>query len=277
MSVTISALVIARNEADMIANCVDSLRWCDEVIVVDNNSTDTTADLALHAGARVVKAKGSFAELRNDALRRAKTDWVIYIDADERVVPALADEVRSVIERSEPSAGAAAYVAYSVRRSNVLYGQPMYHGGWQYDQVVRLFERSKLKTWAGEIHEHADVMGSVGALSQPLLHLTHRSVISGLRKTIEWTPIEAQLLWEAGAPKVKLATLLRKGVMEVFRRAIRDQGYRDGLAGWIEALIQGMNRLLVYIQLWELQQKPSLSERYRRHEELVAQLWRKQR
>ncbi len=270
---TISALVIARNEADMIANCLDSLQWCDEVIVVDNDSSDTTAELAKRAGARVVTTKGGFSELRNEALRRAKTDWVLYVDADERVVPALADEVRSAIAQSETNPHAP--TAYSVRRSNVLYGYPMYYGGWQHDRVVRLFNRLKLKTWAGEVHEHADIDGEVSELQQPLLHLTHRNVVSGLLKTAEWTPIEARLLFESGIPPVKLTTLFRKFGMELLRRGVKEQGYKDGLPGWIEALVQATNRLLVYIQVWELQQKPSLSARYRRHEELVAELWRK--
>lgn len=269
MTPTISAIVIAKNEADMLANCLETLKWCDEVIVVDHDSLDTTPEIAKRLGARVVHANGSFAEIRNEGLRLCKSDWVLYIDADERVIPDLAKEIRRVL--AEPQ-----HTAYSVSRSNVLYGHVMTHGGWERDRVVRLFQRDKLKQWAGEIHEHAEVEGSTGALETQLLHLTHRNIVQGLLKTADWTPLEAKLLFEAQVKPVTLGTLLRKGLMEVFRRAITRGGYRDGLAGWIEALVQGMNRMLVYMQVWELQQHPTLPDRYQKYEETVAELWKRQ-
>ncbi|HYD35341.1 MAG TPA: glycosyltransferase family 2 protein [Vitreimonas sp.] len=267
MTPSLTAIVIARNEESMIANCLETLRWCDEIIVINNDSSDATVSIAHRSGARVITLSGGFAELRTEGLKRAKTDWLLYIDADERVTPALAAEIRETI-------GMPAHPAYAIGRTNVLYGQHMQHGGWNQDQVVRLFNRATLQGWDGEIHEHAVVTGSTGELQQSLIHFTHRDVISGLKKTIEWTPIEATLLANSKIPPVTLWTLLRKGGMEVFRRAIREKGYKDGLAGWIEALIQGMNRMLVYIQVWELQQKPSLSEQYQHHETAIARLWK---
>lgn len=269
MTPTLTAIVIAKNEAEMLANCLESLKWCDEVLVVDHDSTDTTPEIAKRLGARVIHASGSFADIRNEGLRLCKSDWVLYIDADERVIPDLAKEVRQVLTQPQ-------HAAYSVSRSNVLYGHVMKHGGWEHDRVVRLFERAKLKNWAGEIHEHAEIEGSTGELQTQLLHLTHRNIVQGLLKTAEWTPLEAKLLFEANTPPVKLSTLLRKGLMEVFRRAITKKGYQDGLAGWVEALVQGMNRMLVYMQLWELQQHPNLSERYQKYEETVVELWKRQ-
>lgn len=267
MTPTISAIVIAQNEAEMIANCLETLKWCDEVIVVDNESTDHTAEIADRWGARVVEGKGSFADLRNQGLHKCKADWLLYIDADERVIPSLAKEIRGVVLDTT-------HDALSVNRSNVLYGHVLEHGGWNQDRVVRLFRREKLLKWEGEVHEHAVIEGTTGELKTQLLHLTHRNIVDGLIKSAHWTPIEARLLFEAGIPKVKASTIIRKGVMEVWRRIVVKQGYKDGGAGWVEALVQGMNRMLVYMQVWELQQKPSLPERYQKFETQVSHLWK---
>lgn len=266
---TITAIVIAKNEVDMISNCLDTLQWCDEVVVIDHESTDATSQLAIRLGARVVKSSGTFADIRNAGWQACRSDWVIYIDADERVVPALAEEIQAVMLNHE-------HTAYSLSRSNVLYGHIMKNGGWNQDRVVRLFQRSQLVQWKGEIHEHAEITGSIGQLETQLLHLTHRNIVDGLNKSAEWTPLEAKLLYEANVKPVNLLMILRKGFMEVFRRAIIKKGYRDGLAGWVEALVQGVNRMLVYMQVWELQQRPTLPERYQKYESTVAQLWKRE-
>ncbi len=266
MPTTLSALILAKNEAAMIANCLDALAWCDEVIVIDNGSTDATAEIATRAGARVITQQGSFAQLRTAAFRKSKTDWVLYIDADERVTPELAQEIRQVI--SQPQ-----HQSYGLVRKNILYGSAMAHGGWEKDMVVRLFQRDALKEWAGDIHEHAVTVGSTGVLREQLWHFTHRSVIESLYKSAQWTPIEAELLAQAGTAAVTPVTLIRKGVMEVWRRAIWGGGYKDGMAGWVEAITQGLNRILVYMQLWERQQKPSIPKKYEQFEHELAERW----
>ncbi len=269
MTPTLSAVVIAKNEEAMIANCLDTLRWCDEILVINNDSTDATVEIARQGGARVITAVGTFAELRTEALKHAKTDWLLYIDADERVTPTLAQEIKIVLETAD-------HAAYAINRTNVLYGQHLQHGGWEDDWVVRLFDRTKLKHWAGDVHEHAVVEGSEGKLQEKLIHFTHRSIVSGLLKTAEWTPIEAQLLAASSkTPKITLGLILRKTLMETFRRGIQRQGYKDGLVGWIETLVQAMNRMLVYMQVWELQQKPSLPDKYHQYERSLVELWKR--
>jgi len=269
MTSTITAIVIAKNEAAMLANCLETLQWCDEVVVIDHHSEDATVGIAERAGARVTTTAGSFAELRNEGLARSKTEWLFYIDADERVTPILAQEIKEVISTGSDA-------AYSLGRNNILYGHLLNHGGWENDRVVRLFQRAALIKWSGAIHEHAEVSGSIGELKQALVHFTHRSVVSSLVKSSQWTPIEAQLLFEAGVPPVTPLTLVRKTMMEAWRRLVIKRGHRDGMAGWVEGLTQALNRLLVYLQVWELQQKPSIPDRYQRYEQSIADLWKKQ-
>lgn len=270
MSASITAIIIAKNEEAMIANCIETLRWCDDVLVINNNSSDATVGIAHRAGVKVITIDGTFAELRNEGLAKTKTDWILYVDADERVTPALANEIKSVIASDTP------FTSYLLNRQNILYGSHLQHGGWDQDRVVRLFKRTNLKTWVGEVHEHAEVSGEEGSLQESLIHFTHRSIIDGLEKTIEWTPIEAELLYKAQTSPVTLGTLLRKGGMEVWRRAILKGGYKDGLVGWVEALVQGMNRMLVYMQVWEKQQKPSLPDRYQQYEKAIHALWKQE-
>ncbi len=270
MRPTITAIILARDEESMIEGCINSLRWCDEVLVIDNNSVDQTAQKAESLGARVVKfSHSSFARMRNEALKHADNDWVFYIDADERVTPTFAKEVLVKIETGQAP-------ALSCRRENYAYGHHFRFGGWQQDIVTRVFQKSALKEWQGEIHESPVFEGKSDMLHSALIHLTHRSTAENLRKSANWTKIEAELFFKAGSKPVTFFTLIRKGVMEFFRRAFIKGGYRDGLAGLIEALVQGMNRVMVYIQIWELQQQPTLPERYQKQEERIRELWKQE-
>lgn len=269
MKQNITAIVIAKNEAAMIANCVESLCWCDEVLVVDNGSEDETAKIAESLDCRVVSFEtNKFDLLRNKALQYVKTDWVIYIDADERVTPRLAQEILVHIET-----GSAA--AFQIYRQNILYGHLVTHGGWDNDSVTRVFKVNSFKKWQGAIHESPTFDGQIIDLHSPLVHLTHRNTAENLMKSAEWTPIEAELLAKSGLPPITFITILKKGLMEFFRRAVLKKGYKDGLVGLIEALVQGLNRIMVYVQVWEFQQQPTLPELYQKQEVEIANLWKK--
>ncbi len=269
---TIVAIIITKNEEKMLANCLETLKWCDEVIVIDNDSDDRSAAIAQQLQATVFQKTGrSFAELRNFGFEKARhADWVFYIDADERVTPTLAKEVLVQIETTTAD-------SLQFNRQNVLYGKIMNHGGWQADTQTRVFRSATFAGWFGDIHESSKVSSVPILLHTPLLHLTHRNTIDCLHKTISWTPIEARLLYEGGTKKIHKTTLVRKGVMEIFRRFILKRGWQDGMEGWIESIVQGINRILVYIQLWELQQKPSLPDRYEAIEKEVLQLWKEEK
>jgi len=263
----ISAIILSKNEQDMIANCIETVQWCDEVIVVDSQSTDSTAAIAQRSGAHVYLASSdSFAERRNFGLTKAKGEWVFYLDADERVTPQLAQEIQAVMTEQDVS-------ALSIKRNNIHYGKWFEHGGWQHDWVTRVFKTEYLKKWSGKIHESPEFEGTVVELKETLVHLTHRTMVDGLIKSIDWTGYEAELLFDAGAPAVTVRTLLRKTFMEFFRRAILKKGRKDGIEGWIESLVQAMNRFIVYERLWELQRKPSLEKSYQKIDEAITKQW----
>lgn len=265
---TITAVVIARNEEKMIAACIETLGWCDSILVINNGSTDDTVKKAESAGAKVITfTSDSFARVREEAIKHVVTDWIVYIDADERVTPTLAKELAVNIETGAAS-------ALSMYRKNYFFGHPFVYGGWQHDVVTRAFKCSELTGWSGDIHESAHWRGETVLLQSPLIHFTHRSVVDNLKKSAEWTPKEAQAFIDSQAEAVTFKTILRKGVMEFWRRGIRDQGYKDGTVGLIEALVQAINRMWVYIQVWEMQQKPSIPERYAHLEDEIRKKWK---
>lgn len=264
---TISALIIAKNEEEMIEQCTNTLQWCNEILVLDDGSTDRTQIIAEKLGAKVFsQSYNSFSRKREELARRAVTDWIFYVDADERVVPTLAKEVMVLIETSQGN-------ALKFRRNNIYYGRRLKYGGWGNDYVTRAFKREALEGWSGEIHESAKFAGSELEVKTPLIHLTHRDTVSGLIKTTAWTPMEAKALYEAEIPRVGRLTIIRKGLMEFLRRFIFKKGYKEGQVGFIESLIQGMNKALIYIQVWELQQSPSIREKYQNVESEIQKLW----
>jgi glycosyltransferase involved in cell wall biosynthesis len=270
MKPTITAVIITKNEEKMIVNCLACLKWCDQLLVIDSGSDDRTIDLAEKHGAKVLKSKAtSFAELRNAAMGHVKTDWMVYIDADERVTPLLSKEILVQVETTKEN-------ALALHRENMMYGKMFHYGGWN-EWVIRVLRVDSFERWTGDIHESPVFDGNAVQLHTPLLHFTHRNTVDGLKKTIAWTPVEARLLAEANVAPVKLGTLFRKGVMEFIRRAYLQKGYKDGQPGLIEAVVQGINRILVYIQVWELQQVPSLPEKYEQTELEIVQLWKQEK
>lgn len=263
----LSAIVLCKNESSMLPGCLDCLQWCAEIIVVDTGSTDDSVSIAKKMGARVVEERSaSFAEIRTNALENVKQPWVIYIDADERVSPALAEEIQAQIEQDDVD-------ALTINRKNIFFGREFKHGGWERDAVTRVFRRSALKGWTGDIHESPQFDGQSKTLTEPLIHFSHRSVADGLRKSAEWTQLEARAFVEQGAPTVTPMLVWRKFFGEIYRRLVRWGGFKDGNAGVYEAIIQACNRAFVYIQIWEQQQRPTLTERYDEYEQTLRAQW----
>ncbi len=266
---TISAIIIAKNEEQMLEACLKTISWCDEIIVVDSGSTDNTNKIAENYSAKVISFEhSSFARLREEGAKRAKGNYLLYIDADERILPKLAKEIQLQLEL-HPNC------CLQIKRLNICYGQQFNFGGWQTDFVTRIFPKNKLRGWQGIIHESPVCDAPKITLKQQLIHLTHRNTAINLQKSAQWTQKEALLLYKADVAKINFFTLIRKGFMEFFRRAVLKKGYKDGLAGLIEALVQGINRVFVYIQVWELQQKPNLPKRYQEIEKKINNEWAK--
>lgn len=239
----ISAIVIAKNEAKRIGKCLASISWVDEIIVVDNESTDATREIAKKHQATVVTCnERDFATLRNIGREKAHGQWLLYVDADEVVTEELAKEIKKI---SYPP------VAYAIRRKNVYLGHP-----WPFEEkIFRLFHRPMLKEWYGALHESPRVEGETGELHGSLLHDTHRTLEEMVAKTNEWSEIEARLRFKAGHPPVVWWRFLRVTLTAFFDSFVRQGGSRAGTVGWIESIYQSFSIFITYAKLWEMQKK----------------------
>ncbi|MFN2604366.1 MAG: glycosyltransferase family 2 protein, partial [Gemmatimonadaceae bacterium] len=191
-SVPVSVVIAARNEAANIEACVASVSWAREIIVVENDSTDATVDLARRAGATVMSNPfTTIGAQRNAAISRATSDWIFVVDADERGSPALGDE----IARAIPLPGNRE--AFRVRRRNFFLGREVKHGGWASDRPIRLF-RSSLRYNASRVHEHVEVRGEIGELNESLVHSTYVSLDDYFEKLDRYSKWWAEDRYERG-------------------------------------------------------------------------------
>jgi glycosyltransferase involved in cell wall biosynthesis len=247
--VEISAILKVKNEEARIKDCLESVSWVNEVIVVDSGSTDATVQIAKKAKAKVINyPKGSYADWHNKGLENAKGEWVLYIDADERVTPLLRKEIQNVIKRADQK-----YSAFAIPRRNFILKKEMKHGGWWPDHVKRLFKRENLEKWVGELHEEPIYKGELGHLKHPFIHLKHDNLLDMVEKSNTWSEKEARLLYEAKHPKMSWWRFFRIMGTEFWYRMIQLRGFLDGPEGIIYALYQMWYRFLVYAKLWEMQ------------------------
>lgn len=245
----ISAIVITRNEAKMLPGCLRSLTWIDELIVVDSASQDETVTIAKKYSASVISIPPDtdYASARNAGMAAASGDWILYVDADERVTPELRREIKSVIN-SKLSVS-----SYKIPRMNVILGKWLLHGGFWPDYVHRLFHKSDLIKWTGKLHESPTVKGNIGLLNRALKHYTARSIQGALAKSRHWAPIEAQLLLASRAPKVAWWKLIKAFIFKFCDVYLLKRGFLDGTRGLVLAYIQAFHQASVLINLWQLQ------------------------
>lgn len=244
----LSAIVITRNEEARLPMCLEHLSWVDEIIVVDNGSTDSTPSIAKKYRAIMITEKtGDFSVLRNAGAKSSHGTWLLYVDADETVNPSLRDEILALI-KDNPSD-----VAFFIPRQNYYMG----HLWPAQDGMVRLIRKDALIGWKGIVHEHAQVEGTVGELHNYFIHDTHRGLAEMVAKTNEWSVVEAQLRLDHHHPPVSWWRLLRVMATAFFDSFVRQGGWRAGTVGWIESVYQAFSMFITYAKLWELQQKKS--------------------
>jgi len=245
----ISAIILTKNSENLIADCIDSVSFCDEIIVIDDYSSDRTAELAKHLGALVFPySSESFAKKRNLGLQKAKGRWILYLDADERVSIELKNAIQSILKRKQDI-----YAAYRVNRRNFYLG----NNEWPtMEKLERLFKKSKLEEWYGDLHESPRVNGDIGDLEEGFIqHYTHQDLTSMLNKTIQWSKIEAELRLNANHPSLSWWRFYRVMITAFYDSYIKQKGYKVGTAGLIESMFQSFSMFITYARLWELQQK----------------------
>lgn len=248
-----SVVILTKDEEKVIKDCLESVKWAEEIILVDSGSTDKTPQIARKYKAKIIGVSSNkleYARWRNEGLKAAKGKWVLYVDADERVTPKLKKEIQKIISRRKSDD-----TAYSIPRRNFLLGKELHWGGWYPDYVKRLFLRRNLKKWTGDLHEEPVFEGLLGKLKNSFIHLQPETIEPMFQKSIRWSKLEAKMLLKAKHPPVVWWRVLRMGLTTLFDRLIKKQGFRDGAEGWIESIYQAFHTIIVYIQLWEMQQK----------------------
>lgn len=248
-NLNLSAVVIARNEAVRIRQCLDSLSWVDEIVVIDNNSQDQTGTIAKSLGAQVFTTdKTSFADLRNLGKEKATHAWILYVDADELITEKLAREIKKIVKNYHSDSDPAGYF---LTRKNYYLG----HAWPVADRMQRLFWKEALTGWSGEVHETALIKGNFGVIKEPLIHHTHRTLEEMVAKTNEWSEIEAKLRLNAKHPPIVAWRLLHVMWIGFANSFFKQGGWRAGVIGWIESIYQGFSMFITYAKLWEKQQK----------------------
>lgn len=247
---SLSVVVIAKNEGEFIKDCLESVKWADEIVLLDGGSIDQTVAIARQYGARIVLQKTKamdFAAWHNQGKEEVKNKWLLYLDADERLTLELQKEIQGIVKQR------AVVSAYRIKRQNWLLGRPLEHGGWGPDYQVRLFRRDKLRVWAGQLHERPEFEGELGRLKGIMIHLQPDKLEPALAKSIRWSKMEAELLFKVRHPPVVWWRVLRMGLTTWWERMVVKQGWRDGVEGWIENTYQAYHTMIVYLRLWELQ------------------------
>ena len=246
-------IIAAKDEAAEIADCIASVSWAAEVIVVENDSSDDTVMLATAAGATVFSHPfTTIGRQRNAAIARAKNEWILVVDADERATPAMRDEISRTLGATGPA------VAYRVKRRNFFLGREIRHGGWERDRPVRLF-RNRMRYDERPVHEHVMTDGLVEELSQPLLHYPYASLGEYFAKLDRYSRWWAEQNFGRGR-RTRAWTIAIKPPARFFSMYVLRAGFLDGAAGVIVAALAAMSVAAKYARLWELQKAGTRDE-----------------
>lgn len=246
MNPKIDILILTSNEEDVIGDAIKSVSsWAENIFVIDSGSIDKTVDIAKKKGAIVIEHPfKDFSSQRNFAIKKAKSPWVMYLDADERVTDGFRKEVQGLILNGE-------YAGLEIRRKTYYLGQD-----WGFtDKVARVFKVDKFLKWEGVVHETAHIKGELGLVDSRINHFTHRNLEQMLTKTNSWSDYEANLRLESGHPKIEGWRLLRVMLSGFLKSYFNEGGYRNGTRGFIESIYQSYSMFITYAKLWEMQNR----------------------
>lgn len=249
----ISAVIITYNEEDRLGAALESLRGvADEVLVVDSNSLDRTAEIARAAGARVELHRfEDYGQQKNFAMGRASHEWVLNLDADERVSPELAGAIAALKEQGVEDGIA----AFAVKRRTFYLGRWIRHSGWYPDRKVRLFRRGGA-SWQGRIHEGLAVAGRVAPLAGDILHFTYRDIGDHVRRLERYSGFQAEEIVRRRTRLLCLRLLVLPPVT-FLRHYLWRLGFLDGFPGLVIALVQSWGTAMKYLKAIALKRRPA--------------------
>ena len=248
--VFLSAILITKNEALNIKACLDSVHFADEIIVVDNGSTDGTVEMARAAGATVIVTDDwpGFGPQKSRALAAANGQWILSIDADERITPELEKEILHTIRQAD------AADAYDISRRSWYCGRFIEHSGWTPDYVTRLFKRNMAHFTDHLVHERLIATGTVKKLKAVMLHYSYRNFSQVLQKVDNYSTLNAKQSYAKGK-RAGIGTALLHGFWAFFRTYFIRLGILDGAHGIALAISNAETSYYRYLKLWLLEQE----------------------
>jgi glycosyltransferase involved in cell wall biosynthesis len=242
----VTATLITFNEAANIAAALESVRWADEVVVVDSQSTDGTVDIARQYTDKViVRPWPGYVAQKNFAADQASHDWIFSLDADERVTPELADEVGALLNQEPPAVG------YRIPRATFHCGRWIRSTDWYPDYQLRLYDRRRARWTGAYVHESVHAQGAVARLRGEIQHYAYRDIAHHVRTMDRYTSLAALQMFEAGR-RAGWIDILVTPRLTFFRNYILRGGFRDGMAGLIVSAMNGYYVGLKFAKLWEL-------------------------
>lgn len=244
---SVSTQLAPNDDLNMFKRMLKSVAFAEEIIIFNMQRGDLASLPSGKTKIINVKTPKVVEEIRSRQISEAKGDWVLVMDFDEIVPANLAREIQTLTKSK------LVYSAFAVYRDNYSLGMPLKHGGWDSDNVIRLFYRPDFLSWPETIHSTPTFRGQLGQLQNHLEHHKDASLAAMVEKTNRYSDAEAKLFYEGGLPPVTRLTLLRKPSMEFIRRYILKLGFLDGRIGLIQALYQSYSVFITYAKLYEKQ------------------------
>jgi glycosyltransferase involved in cell wall biosynthesis len=245
----LSVTIIAWNEEERLRACLESVEWADEIVVVDAESTDKTVSLAREFTEKVwIRPWPGFAAQKNFALDQVTGDWMLSLDADERVTPALSERIRDILNADGPADG------YRIPRRNLFWGAWVRHGGLYPDHQLRLFRSGVGRFVEDAVHESVRVEGRVETLGEPLLHESYRDLEDFVRRSNRYSTLAAHD-WLRDGRRVGVAGLILKPLGRFVSMYIIQRGFLDGWRGLVLAVLYAEYVFLRTAKVWEARRR----------------------
>lgn len=245
----ISVIIITKNEELNIEDCLKSVQWADEIIIVDSESDDRTIEIARKYTSKIfIRKWEGYSKQKKYALSLAGNEWVLSVDADERISEELQREIQSGPDGD--------FDGYSISRKNIFLGKHITGCGWDNDYQLRLFRKTKTRITDSLVHEAFIVEGNIGKLKNRMIHYSYRTLRDAITKMNNYSTLEAAQKYKH--KRVTPADFIIHPVAAFIQYFIIRRGYRDGRYGLMVSLLHSMTNMQIYMKMWELKKREEL-------------------
>ncbi len=243
----ITAVVLTKNEENNIVDCLESIAWCDEIIVVDDYSTDRTLEIIKNFDSRTKilqhELGGDFSAQRNFGLSKARGEWILFLDADERLSNGLKGEIMDFLKSQDKE-----YAGFYIQRKDIVWSKELKHGETGNIKLLR-FGKKNSGIWHGKVHEAWKINGNLGNFKMPLLHYPHQTIGSFLREINYYTDLRAKELYDNGV-RTNVYQIVFYPKAKFLLNYFLKLGFLDGIEGLIFAIMMSLHSFLVRAKLW---------------------------